>query len=182
MITVASVFWGELVSWGLVYRTKGFKELKKKMDRFTKDVEKFKDHKNKERKQKKREVAEKALQECQRSMSMMNMKSTLVLAVTMISVLQAMSHAYDKVVLARLPFTPIGFLRGISHRGLEGDDFRACSYIFFYVITGMGLRANVKKALQEAGITPEMPKGTANTGMFGMPSQEEIDRKWGKMQ
>ena len=69
---------------------------------------------------------------------------------------------------------------GISHRGLAGSDYRACSYIFFYVVSGMALRGNVKKVLEERGITPKMPKG-ASTNPFGLPSQEEMDRKWGKM-
>jgi uncharacterized membrane protein (DUF106 family) len=104
---------------------------------------------------------------------MMNMKSMVFLSMSMIGTVRWLSNVYDKTVVARLPFEPIGLLHGISHRTLEGDDFRDCSYMFFYVLTNMAVRGNLKKFL---GFEP--PKFPTNGNPFGMPSQEEMDRKW----
>lgn len=51
---------------------------------------------------------------------------------------------YGRVV-AKLPFIPIGFIQGISHRNLAGDDLSDCSFIFLYMLSAMSIRANVQK-------------------------------------
>lgn len=55
------------------------------------------------------------------------------------------------MVVAKLPFTPFGFLHGLSHRNLPGDDYTDCSMMFMYAMCGMGIRSNVQKLL---GTTP----------------------------
>ena len=48
--------------------------------------------------------------------------------------------SFDGRVVARLPFEPISFVRGLSHRNLAGEDFRECSFIFLYILCTMSIR------------------------------------------
>ena len=47
---------------------------------------------------------------------------------------------FDGRVVGKLPFTPISFLQGISHRNLAGDDYTDCSFIFLYILCTMSIR------------------------------------------
>ena len=47
---------------------------------------------------------------------------------------------FEGRVVAKLPFVPIGFFQGLSHRGLSGDDYTDCSFIFLYILCTMSIR------------------------------------------
>ena len=47
---------------------------------------------------------------------------------------------FDGKVVAKLPFVPISFLQGISHRNLPGSDYTDCSFIFLYILCTMAIR------------------------------------------
>lgn len=47
---------------------------------------------------------------------------------------------FEGRIVCRLPFTPISFLQGLSHRNLTGDDYTECSFIFLYIICTMSIR------------------------------------------
>lgn len=49
-------------------------------------------------------------------------------------------HRFDGRVVARLPFTPIPWVQGLSHRNLPGDNFTECSFIFLYILCTMSIR------------------------------------------
>jgi hypothetical protein len=51
------------------------------------------------------------------------------------------------VVLGRLPFTPPGWMQGVTHRGLEGDDVREFGAAFLSAIALHGVRVNLTKLL-----------------------------------
>ena len=54
-----------------------------------------------------------------------------------------LNKKFKNIVIAKLPFEPFRFVRGITHRGLTGDDYTDCSFIFIYIITGIVLRTNI---------------------------------------
>ena len=54
---------------------------------------------------------------------------------------------FDGRVVAKLPFTPIYWIQGLSHRNLLGDDMTDCSSIFLYILCTMSIRQNIQKAL-----------------------------------
>ena len=54
---------------------------------------------------------------------------------------------FDGRVVAKLPFTPIYWVQGLSHRNLLGDDMTDCSFIFLYILCTMSIRQNIQKAL-----------------------------------
>ena len=52
--------------------------------------------------------------------------------------------SFEGRVVAKLPFEPILWIRGLSHRNLSGDDFTDCSFIFLYVLCTMSIRQVIK--------------------------------------
>ncbi len=48
--------------------------------------------------------------------------------------------SFDGRIVAKLPFLPISWLHGISHRNLLGNDFTDCSFIFLYILCTMSIR------------------------------------------
>lgn len=51
------------------------------------------------------------------------------------------------VVLGRLPFSPPGWMQGVTHRGLLGDDVREFGAAFLYAVALNGVRVNLAKLL-----------------------------------
>jgi len=68
------------------------------------------------------------------------------------------------VVVAKLPFEPISFIRGITHRNIVGNDYRDCSMIFVYILSNVSLRPIITKLLGFSG-----PRaGSQSQGLFPM--------------
>ncbi|GAB0488867.1 hypothetical protein MMPV_000080 [Pyropia vietnamensis] len=66
-----------------------------------------------------------------------------------------LSSVYAGTIVARLPFEPPPFVRGMTHRGLpEGTHPADASFAFVYAVATMALKANLQRAL---GFTP--PRG-----------------------
>jgi len=59
------------------------------------------------------------------------------------------------VVLAKLPFTPMPLFRGMTHRGLEGEDFTDCGMHLIYILSSMVLRSSVARIF---GFQPKIPQ------------------------
>lgn len=49
-------------------------------------------------------------------------------------------RSFEGRVVAKLPFVPLPLLQGISHRGLLGDDYTDCSFIFLYIVATIPIR------------------------------------------
>jgi len=75
---------------------------------------------------------------------------------------QPEQNRFDGVVVAKLPFQPLYWIRGFTHRGLSSDDFTDCSYTFLYILCSIAIRGNLQKFL---GF---VPKGAADASMFPM--------------
>jgi hypothetical protein len=54
--------------------------------------------------------------------------------------LSFVNFRFDGRVVARLPFVPISWIQGLSHRNLPGDDYTECSFIFLYILCTMSIR------------------------------------------
>lgn len=50
------------------------------------------------------------------------------------------TYRFDGRVVARLPFTPIPWVQGLSHRNLSGENYTECSFIFLYLLCTMSIR------------------------------------------
>ena len=68
------------------------------------------------------------------------------------------THLQGKI-WTTLPFVPAGFVTGMSHRGLEGDNMQECSLTFLYVLITMALRGVFGKMTGSDG--PRFPMDMA---------------------
>ncbi|EYC23008.1 hypothetical protein Y032_0016g3070 [Ancylostoma ceylanicum] len=92
------------------------------MERKTKRLEKKKQEVGEavDKNAKKRlERDEERLKATNRDMSMFKMKSMFAIGLAFTALLSTFNSIFDGRVVARLPFVPIGFLQGLSHRNLE---------------------------------------------------------------
>lgn len=67
----------------------------------------------------------------------------IFLGVTMMSIMGVLNSYFSGVVVAKLPFEPFSLIRGMTHRGLRGDDYTDCSMTFLYLAASYGIRSNV---------------------------------------
>jgi len=74
------------------------------------------------------------------------------------------NNIFDGKVVAKLPFTPIPLVQGLSHRNLLGDDFTDCSFIFLYILCTMSIRQNIQKVL---GFAPSRAASKQSGNMWG---------------
>ena len=81
----------------------------------------------------------------------------------MILFMSFLSNQFQGVVVAKLPFEPFGFVQGITHRNLPGNDTTDCSMIFMYILTNLMIRPIMQKILGFDG-----PRGTQQNSMFPM--------------
>jgi hypothetical protein len=49
------------------------------------------------------------------------------------------------VVVAKLPFKPIGIFRNLTHHNLDGEDYSLCSVAFLYILALLSLRNSIRK-------------------------------------
>ena len=47
--------------------------------------------------------------------------------------------SFDGRVVAKLPFVPISWFQGLSHRDLPCSDYTDCSFIFLYILCTMSI-------------------------------------------
>ncbi|KAG0711401.1 Calcium load-activated calcium channel [Chionoecetes opilio] len=78
-------------------------------------------------------------------------------------------QCFDGRVVAKLPFVPISWLQGLSHRNLMGDDYTDCSFIFLYILCTMSIRQNIQKLL---GFAPSRAANKHSTNLFGPQPQQ----------
>lgn len=55
-------------------------------------------------------------------------------------ILPSFNNLFSGRVVAKLPFIPLGFIQGLSHRNLDGNDLTDCSFIFLYILCTMSIR------------------------------------------
>jgi uncharacterized membrane protein (DUF106 family) len=153
-VSLTVAFLGEFINWFLYYRHPEFKVLKKqilalqaKIDAKKKVVKPAlatnKKHKKKllflekELKQKKSKIGG--------GLTGPKTRATLLVWVIMVSTFRYLSSHYAGVVVAKIPFVPLGLIQSISHRGLEGTDYTECSAVFIYVLCSMSCKPMITK-------------------------------------
>ncbi|KAM7542636.1 hypothetical protein Aperf_G00000005602 [Anoplocephala perfoliata] len=160
-VSLFTAFLGEGVTWLLVYRTDKYKKLQLEVDKHSKKLERKRDTTSEnilDKSAKKRlEKQEERLKIFARDLQAVKFKSMFATAVIFTSLFSVCHSIFDGRVVCKLPFTPISWLHGMSHRNLHGDDFTDCSFIFLYILCTMSIRQNVQKMLGFA------PSRSANT-------------------
>ncbi|CAL2031423.1 hypothetical protein CAEBREN_20842 [Caenorhabditis brenneri] len=163
---------GEGITWLLVYRSDHYKRLKSEMDRKTKKLEKKKQEvgdTNDKSIKKKLEREEERLKATNRDMSMFKMKSMFAIGLAFTALLSTFNSIFEGRVVAKLPFHPIGFIQGLSHRNLIGDDMTDCSFIFLYILCTMTVRQNLQKIL---GFAPSRAMARQQSSPWAPPTTQ----------
>ena len=123
-ISIFTVLLGEGLTWLLVYRTEKYQRMKLFIERHTKKLETQKEAHgdaalNKTQKRK-MEGEEERLKSTNWDLMMVKMKSMFVIGFAFMSLLYTFNSIFDGKVVAKLPFTPISWLQGLSHRNILG--------------------------------------------------------------
>jgi len=153
VISICTALLGEGLTWLLVYRTDKYQKLKLDIEKQTKKLEKKKeahgpDGAGLDRTQKRKmEREEERLKNTNRDLMLVKMKSMMAIGFAFTSLLSMFNSIFDGKVVAKLPFVPLSWIQGISHRNLMGNDFTDCSFIFLYILCTMSIRQNIQKAL-----------------------------------
>ncbi|KAJ4972597.1 hypothetical protein NE237_005771 [Protea cynaroides] len=134
-ISICTAFLCEGISWILIYRTSSYKSLRSSIDKASKKLEIMKtgDNKggsNKKSKTKKIDRVETSLKESSRDLSLSKFKSGAVVALVLFVVFGLLNSLFEGKAVAKLPFSPAGFVQKMSHRGISGNDPTDCSMAF----------------------------------------------------
>uniref|UniRef100_A0A915HRM5 Calcium load-activated calcium channel n=1 Tax=Romanomermis culicivorax TaxID=13658 RepID=A0A915HRM5_ROMCU len=100
---------------------------------------------------------------------MFKMKSMFAIGLAFTALLSTFNSIFDGKVVAKLPFVPITWVQGISHRNLPGEDFTDCSFIFLYILCTMSIRQNLQKILGFAPSRAMNKQGQFGAGFFNPP-------------
>lgn len=150
LISISTALLGEGFTWLMVYRTEKYKRLNAEVEKQSKRLDKRKENagelvdKSIKRKLGREEERLKAIN---RDLSMAKMKSMFFVGFAFTAILGMFNSIFHGRVVAKLPFIPFGFIQGLSHRNLPGEDLTDCSFIFLYVLCTMSIRSNVQKIL-----------------------------------
>uniref|UniRef100_A0A1I7Z994 Calcium load-activated calcium channel n=1 Tax=Steinernema glaseri TaxID=37863 RepID=A0A1I7Z994_9BILA len=117
------------------------------MERKSKKLERKKENISDADRMNKRKIEreEDRLKATNRELSLIKMKSMLAIGFAFTALLSTLNSIFEGRVVAKLPFTPLYFLQGLSHRNLSGNDFTDCSFIFLYILCTMTVRQNLQK-------------------------------------
>ncbi|XP_071948088.1 calcium load-activated calcium channel-like [Antedon mediterranea] len=173
-ISVCTALLSEGITYLLVYRTETYKKLKAEVEKQSKKLEKTKENfgESSDKGQKKKlERQEERLKSNSRDLSFVKMKSMFAIGFTFTALMGMFNSIFDGRVVAKLPFTPISWIQGLSHRNLLGDDYTDCSFIFLYILCTMSIRQNIQKLL---GFAPSRAASKQAGGFF---SQQQMGAK-----
>lgn len=170
LIAVLTALFSEGLTYLLIYRTEKYKKLTAEVEKNSKKLEKKKETVTDISKQggqkKKIERVEEKLKSHNRDLSMVKMKSMFAIGFTFTALMGMFNSIFDGRIVAKLPFTPIPFLQGLSHRNVRGEDYTDCSFIFFYILCTMSIRQNIQKVL---GFAPSRAVSKVGGGLFSPP-------------
>lgn len=150
LISISTALLGEGFTWLMVYRTEKYQRLKSEIDKQSKKLDKRKEGVGElvdKSLMKKLEREEERLKANSRDLSMAKMKSMFFVGFAFTAILGMFNSIFHGRVVAKLPFIPFGFIQGLSHRNLPGEDLTDCSFIFLYVLCTMSIRSNIQKLL-----------------------------------
>ncbi|XP_063972176.1 calcium load-activated calcium channel isoform X1 [Diachasmimorpha longicaudata] len=171
-ISICTALLGEGLTWLMVYRTEKYQKLKSEVEKQSKKLEKRKEaHGDSLDKQQKKKIEreEERLKNNNRDLSLVKMKSMFAIGFAFTALLSMFNSIFDGKIVARLPFVPISWIQGLSHRNLSGDDYTECSFIFLYILCTMSIRQNIQKLL---GFAPSRTASKQSGSIFGPPPQQ----------
>ncbi|PVU93936.1 hypothetical protein BB561_002935 [Smittium simulii] len=133
---------GELINYKLLYSTSKYNSLKKNIIVAKKKLElEEADSSSNVTKQKRKIAQVKAqLELYAKESSTIQLRALLISSVLQFFFMYIIGSVYENRVIAKLPFTPMYFFQGFTHRGLEGEDFTQCSALFVFILNSMSAK------------------------------------------
>ena len=81
----------------------------------------------------------------------MKFKGMFIVGLFMITFVTTLNKSFSGSVVARLPFTPPGIFRNITHYGIPGTDYTECSITFAFLLCNMSIATYLKKFISLEG-------------------------------
>ena len=161
LITVGTTLLTEAVCWVLVYSDPGFAKLTTDVEKANKELRRAKervendegdDAKRLKESEKRVAEGEKGVARLNARLTGMRWKTNIIMPFIMIAVFGILGEWYEGSIIAKLPFQPVGFIQGMTRRGLHSvtDDVRLCSFLPIYILGNMGLKPVITKLLGHA--------------------------------
>ncbi|GMH40394.1 hypothetical protein BSKO_08298 [Bryopsis sp. KO-2023] len=148
VLSCVSGLLAEGLCWLFIYRTTSYRRLEAEMDRASRKLEVAKSTPNTGvKKQKKGQRVEELMKASKGEVFKVQMKTSLVTGFALIVFFNLLTQLFDGIPVAKLPFEPPQFIRRVSHRNLQGDDFSDCSVAFIYMLCSTSIRNNLTKLL-----------------------------------
>lgn len=166
LISISTALLGEGLTWLMVYRTEKYQRLKLEVERQSKRLDRRKETVGElvdKSIKRKLDREEERLKANSRDLSMVKMKSMFFVGLTFTAILGMFNSLFHGRVVAKLPFIPLGFIQGVSHRNLAGNDLTDCSFIFLYMLCTMSIRSNIQKMLGFAPSRASLEQNQANS-------------------
>lgn len=113
----------------------------KKLSKMKKELE----TKNDLKLEKRIEQEETRLKASHRDFTQAKSKSMLLIGVISIGTMIFLNKFYAGKIVAILPFEPVWMFKSLAHRGLEGEDYTQCGFVFLYILCNMALKSNISK-------------------------------------
>ena len=123
----------ELCNYLMVYRKEEYKVLKSNVESLSKKLKKINNvGLTNKTSLKKKSGLEERLKASNAELSMKKFKSTFLIGVVMIGAIVYLNNYFFGLIVAKLPFEPLGIVSGISHRSIEGEDYTDCIFISIF--------------------------------------------------
>ena len=142
-----STLLAELLNYYLVYNKDEYQALVSTLKSLNKKLEKVNENLTgiTKAQEKKKSMLEENIKMKSTELTMKKFKSTFVIGILSIVTISYFSSYFSGRVVLKLPFTPIGLFQGITHRGIEGEDYTQTGFVFVYILSSMFVRSNVQK-------------------------------------
>ena len=150
----------EFLCYVLVYSNENFYPLQEEIKLYNQKLNRLKAASNANEKKAKKEMATltKRVRGATPKLNGLRFKTNFIMPFVFMAIFGVLGSSYDGIIVAKLPFEPFSFIRGMTGRGLTGiaeDDFD-CSFLPLYVLGNMGLKPLITKLL---GFTPPRSAG-----------------------
>jgi len=149
-IALGTTALSETITYFTTYRTTRYQGMKADLEKGAKKLQKMKADiasKSDPKIQKRIEKEEERLKMASKELQATKSKSMMVISLLSIGIMTTLHKSFGGHVVATLPFEPVSFIRSLAHRGIEGENYYECSFIFLYILTNMSLRSSVQKLL-----------------------------------
>eukprot|EP00124_Ichthyophonus_hoferi_P001638 Ihof_evm15s90 gene=Ihof_evmTU15s90 len=154
IVTILVSVAGEAINYALLYRKDSYKQimreleaLRAKVDREKKQLEGKGKLTVEPRRIKALAALENTYKEAGVSLQRTKLPSAMASGLLFVAMFGAFNENFAGLPLARLPFLPFSLIQGMTHRGLEGEDYYEASYMCIYVLGSMAIRPLVQSII-----------------------------------